>query len=308
VSKHTSARGAGRAAETPCDAETGSWRRRDTAAVGFQAELGVHCVDIAPPAQLDLESHVTNQAVAAPNKLDPAVLKIAGVVVLGAIMSILDITVVSVALPTFQTEFNATYAEVAWTMTGYTLALATVIPLSGWAANRFGTKRLYMLALLLFTLGSRGSFHGCALAGLGEVGEDPVLLFVIEIGQFVQVAVIGHFQYAVGHAILYFVDLLRIQLGRQFGEISCMQLRYFRVYVLLDDLSKRINGVFVLIGWVFQLFQAVVPVRVNGIQGAVLTCDDGTNAEKGGGIRQAEGGYDLSRTFCYDAGIGGVFV
>src|SRR5258705_10470050 len=88
------------------------------------------------------------------DKLDSGVLKVAGVVVLGAIMSILDITVVSVALPTFQTEFNATYAEVAWTMTGYTLALATVIPLSGWAANRFGTKRLYMLALLLFTLGS----------------------------------------------------------------------------------------------------------------------------------------------------------
>ena len=62
-------------------------------------------------------------------------------------MSILDITVVSVALPTFQTEFDATYATVAWTMTGYTLALATVIPLTGWAADRFGTKRLYMVAL-----------------------------------------------------------------------------------------------------------------------------------------------------------------
>ena len=97
---------------------------------------------------------MTDQAAAPPSNLDAAVLKIAGVVVLGAIMSILDITVVSVALPTFQTEFDATYAEVAWTMTGYTLALATVIPLSGWAADRFGTKRLYMLALLLFTLGS----------------------------------------------------------------------------------------------------------------------------------------------------------
>ena len=40
-----------------------------------------------------------------PDKLDAAVLKVAGVVVLGAIMSILDITVVSVALPTFQTVF-----------------------------------------------------------------------------------------------------------------------------------------------------------------------------------------------------------
>src|ERR1700710_2080683 len=87
-------------------------------------------------------------------KLDAGVLKVAGVVVLGAIMSILDITVVSVALPTFQTVFNTSYANVAWTMTGYTLALATVIPLSGWAADRFGTKRMYMTALVLFVLGS----------------------------------------------------------------------------------------------------------------------------------------------------------
>ena len=79
---------------------------------------------------------------------------VAGVVVLGAIMSILDITVVSVALKTFQTVFDATAAEVAWTMTGYTLALASVIPLTGWAADRFGTKRLYLLAVALFTAGS----------------------------------------------------------------------------------------------------------------------------------------------------------
>ncbi len=94
-----------------------------------------------------------------PEKIDSAVLKVAGVVVLGAIMSILDITVVNVALRTFQTSFakNGTplpYSTVAWTVTGYTLALATVIPMSGWAADRFGTKRLYMLAITLFTLGS----------------------------------------------------------------------------------------------------------------------------------------------------------
>ncbi|MEO3780204.1 DHA2 family efflux MFS transporter permease subunit [Micromonospora sp. B11E3] len=97
---------------------------------------------------------MTQQPAATADKLDAAVLKVAGVVVLGAIMSILDVTVVSVALPTFQAEFDASYARVAWTMTAYTLALATVIPLSGWAADRFGTKRLYMVALALFTIGS----------------------------------------------------------------------------------------------------------------------------------------------------------
>jgi EmrB/QacA subfamily drug resistance transporter len=107
-----------------------------------------------------LSAPATTPAVEYPEKIDAAVLKVAGVVVLGAIMSILDITVVNVALRTFQTAFvpkggsPLDYSTVAWTVTGYTLALATVIPLSGWAADRFGTKRLYMLALLLFTLGS----------------------------------------------------------------------------------------------------------------------------------------------------------
>lgn len=95
-----------------------------------------------------------------PDGIDAAVLKVAGVVVLGAIMSILDITVVNVALPTFQTTFAdqpdtpVVYSTVAWTVTAYTLALATVIPLTGWAADRFGTKRLYMVAITLFTAGS----------------------------------------------------------------------------------------------------------------------------------------------------------
>jgi EmrB/QacA subfamily drug resistance transporter len=97
---------------------------------------------------------VGSQTVATSDKIDGTVLKIAGVIVLGAIMSILDVTVVSVALPKFQAEFNASYAQVAWTMTAYTLALATVIPVTGWAADRFGTKRLYMAALALFTIGS----------------------------------------------------------------------------------------------------------------------------------------------------------
>ncbi len=95
-----------------------------------------------------------NPAAKPTDKLDKDVLMVAGVVVLSAIMSILDVTVVSVAIPTFQAEFEATYAQVAWTMTGYTLALATVIPLTGWAADRFGTKRLFLLALVLFVAGS----------------------------------------------------------------------------------------------------------------------------------------------------------
>ena len=74
-------------------------------------------------------------------------------------MSILDITVVNVALPHFQTDLATApeplhYSTVAWTVTAYTLALATVIPLTGWAADRFGTKRLYLAAIAFFVAGS----------------------------------------------------------------------------------------------------------------------------------------------------------
>ncbi len=102
----------------------------------------------------------TQPSPAASDRLDRDVLVIAGVVVLGAIMSILDITIVSVALQTFTQVFDATAAQVAWTMTGYTLALAAVIPVTGWAADRFGTKRLYLIAIVLFAIGSAL----CALA------------------------------------------------------------------------------------------------------------------------------------------------
>ncbi|WP_232073364.1 DHA2 family efflux MFS transporter permease subunit [Mycobacterium stomatepiae] len=87
-------------------------------------------------------------------QLDPRLLRIAGVCVLGSMMAIIDTTVVTVAQRTLVAAFQSTQAVIAWTMTGYTLALATVIPLAGWAANRFGTKRLFMGSIAAFTFGS----------------------------------------------------------------------------------------------------------------------------------------------------------
>jgi EmrB/QacA subfamily drug resistance transporter len=79
---------------------------------------------------------------------------VAAVVVLGAVMSILDTTVVNVAINTLAGKFHTTLPTIQWVATGYTLALATVIPLSGWIADRFGTKRLYMTSIALFLGGS----------------------------------------------------------------------------------------------------------------------------------------------------------
>src|ERR1700742_2566686 len=111
----------------------------------------------------------------APEKepIDRALLVVAGVVVLGAIMSILDTTVVNVAINTLAARFHTTLPTIQWVATGYTLALATVIPLSGWIADRFGTKRLYMGSIAMFVLGS-------CLSGLAWSSATIILFRVLQ--------------------------------------------------------------------------------------------------------------------------------
>src|SRR6478672_6629115 len=80
---------------------------------------------------------------------------IVGIVfVFGLFMDLLDLTITNVALPTLQSEFSTSTTTVEWVVTGYLLSLAVFIPVSGWAGDRFGTKRVFMFALTVFTFGS----------------------------------------------------------------------------------------------------------------------------------------------------------
>jgi EmrB/QacA subfamily drug resistance transporter len=88
------------------------------------------------------------------NRLEPAIIKAGVVVVLGTIMSILDTTIVAVALHTLSGDFKVNVDTIQWVTTGYLLSLAIVIPVSGWAIHRIGAKRVYMVSLVLFLIGS----------------------------------------------------------------------------------------------------------------------------------------------------------
>ena len=123
-----------------------------------------------------------------PEALDRETLVVAGVVLLGAVMSILDITVVNVAINRLAIDFNASLTTIQWVVTGYTLAIAAVIPLTGWAADRFGTKRLYLTSLVLFVGGSilcgaawsAGSLIGFrVLQGLGGGMIMPAVMTIM---------------------------------------------------------------------------------------------------------------------------------
>jgi EmrB/QacA subfamily drug resistance transporter len=94
------------------------------------------------------------------DRIEPHVKRIAIVIVLGSIMSILDTTIVNVALHSLSRDLHTPLNSVQWVVSAYLLALAAVIPLSGWAVRRYGAFRVYLLSLVLFTVGS----GLCALA------------------------------------------------------------------------------------------------------------------------------------------------
>ena len=87
-------------------------------------------------------------------RLSREILVLSAVVILGTIMTVLDLTIVNVAIPTLVGDLHASIDSVQWVLTGYLLAFATVIPLTGWAAGRFGAKRVWLTALGLFLAGS----------------------------------------------------------------------------------------------------------------------------------------------------------
>ena len=87
-------------------------------------------------------------------RLDPQLVRLGLVLVLGIVMSMLDTTIVNVALRTLGRELHAGISTIQWVVTGYLLALAVVIPTTGWAVDRFGAKRLFITATGLFVAGS----------------------------------------------------------------------------------------------------------------------------------------------------------
>jgi len=79
---------------------------------------------------------------------------VAMVVILGVFMSILDQTIVNIAIPRLQSAFGADIHSVQWVLTAYILAQGVATPTAAFFADRFGIKRFYIISLAAFTIGS----------------------------------------------------------------------------------------------------------------------------------------------------------
>jgi EmrB/QacA subfamily drug resistance transporter len=196
---------------------------------------------------------------AASDRIDAYVWRISFVVLIGSIMSILDTTIVNVALATLSRELHASIAEIQWVVTGYMLSLAAVIPITGWAARRFGAKRVYLTSLVLFTAGS-------ALCGLATSTTELIVFRVLQgvgggmimpIGQLMMAEVAGPKRMGRVMSIMAVPVMLAPILGPTIGGL------------IVENISWR---------WIFYVN---VPIGVIGTVAAVRVLPSGERGTAG---------------------------
>lgn len=106
-------------------------------------------------------------------RLPAQVRRVLLIVVIGQIMAMLDSTIVNVALRSLAVHMHTPISVIQWVVTGYLLAFAAVTPVSGWAAGRFGARRVYLWALALFTVGS-------LLCGIAQTPIEMIVFRVVQ--------------------------------------------------------------------------------------------------------------------------------
>ncbi|WP_043606285.1 DHA2 family efflux MFS transporter permease subunit [Candidatus Protofrankia datiscae] len=122
------------------------------------------------------------------DRLDSALLRLIGVLLLGGLMGLLDGTIVNVGVDTLGRHFDTSLSTVGWVATGYLLAVTVAIPLSAWATDRFGSRRMWLAGLSVFLVGSLAS--GLApsietliifrvIQGFGGGMLDPIMLTLL---------------------------------------------------------------------------------------------------------------------------------
>lgn len=94
-------------------------------------------------------------------------------VMIGTFMAVLDATIVNVGLPKIMASFGVGLDKIEWVLTAYMLAMAVMLPTSGWLADKFGYKKVYFLGLLFFTIGS-------ALCGISNDENMLIISRVIQ--------------------------------------------------------------------------------------------------------------------------------
>lgn len=170
------------------------------------------------------------------------------VLVAGMFMSVLDTSIVNVAISAIQTDFGGSTADVAWISTAYSLVLGVVVPASAWLGDRFGLARVYTISLAAFALSS-------ALCGLAWNLDSLIAFRIIQ-------AIPGGLLPAISLTMVY-----RIVPPARIGAAMGM---YGLGIVFAPALGPALGGYLVeYVNWRL-VFYINIPVGILGVAAAII--------------------------------------
>jgi EmrB/QacA subfamily drug resistance transporter len=195
----------------------------------------------------------------APAAIDSDLRRLAFAVLSGAIMSLLDTTIVVVAINELGRQFHTSLSTIQWVLTAYLLALSSTVPITRWAVDRWGTRRVWITSLVLFTTGS-------VLCGLAP---SVAALIVFRVAQGIG----GGLIMPVGQTILV-KAAGPDRMGRIMAVIAVPAM-------LAPVLGPAIGGLIVTTGSWRWMFFVNVPICVFAVAFAVATLPADTGGAAG---------------------------
>jgi EmrB/QacA subfamily drug resistance transporter len=164
----------------------------------------------------------------APTRGRASLRTIIGVVGMGSVITVLAATIVNVAVTSLGRDLGASLVQLQWISTGYLLALAVVIPISGWTTDRFGAKRVWLASLTAFLVGSAlcaAAWSPEALAAARVIQGLGVGL-VLPVGQTIIVRTASHDRLPRVLSALALANLMGPTLGPVVGGLVVDQVSW----------------------------------------------------------------------------------
>ena len=166
------------------------------------------------------------------------------VLIVGALMDMIDVTIVNVALPSIQRDLHASATQLEWVVSGYMLAFAATLIIAGNLGDKFGRKRVFLAGAALFGLASLA-------AGLSGSGAELIAARIVQGAAAAAMApqVLATFRVIFGRA----------ERGKAFGIYGAMLGFASAIGLVLGGLLTGAN----LFGWEWRsVFYVNVPVAV----------------------------------------------
>ena len=174
-------------------------------------------------------------------------------------MQMLDATVVATALPAMAQALGTSAVRLNVAITSYLLAVAVFVPISGWAADRFGARRVFVAAIGLFTLSS----IACALSGtitqlvLSRIVQGMAGAMMVPVGRIILLRIVPKNQLLKAMSFLSMPALLGPVIGPPLGGFLVTYASWH--WIFLINIPIGILGIFLVLRFISEVRDVDAP-------------------------------------------------